>query len=185
MAEVTNVLVYADPENTAARLLCADALEQLGYQSESGTWRNAYLSAAFELRNGNAAQKGSNAKSDGSIVKNMTSEMIFDYIGIILDKEALAKEDFTINVNLTDTQENILLRFNNGALLQYHNASSDSADLTITCPKNALILILQKDMDKISKSMKFEGDISKLELIIDNLNQFDVSSGADFNIVEP
>ncbi len=185
VAEVTNVLVYADPENTAARLLFADALEQLGYQSESGTWRNAYLSAAFELRNGNAAQKGSNAKSDGSVVKNMTSEMIFDYIGIILDKEALAKEDFTINVNLTDTQENILLRFNNGALLQYHNASSDSADLTITCPKNALILILQKDMDKISKSMKLEGDISKLELIIDNLNQFDVSSGADFNIVEP
>ncbi|MBR2886404.1 MAG: MBL fold metallo-hydrolase [Clostridia bacterium] len=185
VAEVTNVLVYADPENTAARLLCADALEQLGYQAESGTWRNAYLSAALELRNGNQAQNGNNAKTDGSVLKNMTAEMIFDYIGIILDKQAIAKEDFTINVNLTDTQEKIVLRFNNGALLQYHNESSDSADLTITCPKIALSLLFQRDMEKITSSMKLEGDVSKLELIVDNLNQFEVSGGASFNIVEP
>lgn len=185
VAEVTNVLVYADPENTAARLLCADALEQLGYQAESGTWRNAYLSAALELRNGNAAKKGANAKSDGSLLKNMTAEMIFDYVGILLDKHSISKENFTINVNLTDTNEKIMLRFNNGALLQYHNTSSDSADLTITCPKNALALILQKDMEKIGASMKLEGDVSKLKLIVNNLNQFDVSANADFNIVEP
>lgn len=78
-----------------------------------------------------------------------------------------------------------MLRFNNGALLQYSNTSSDSADLTITCPKNALALILQRDMEKISASMKLEGDVSKLELIIDNLNQFEVLENADFNIVEP
>ncbi len=185
VAEVTNVLVYADPENTAARLLCADALEQLGYQAESGTWRNAYLSAALELRNGNAAKKGANAKSDGSVLKNMTAEMIFDYIGILLDKHSMSGEDFTIDVNLTDTGEKIMLRFNNGALLQYHNTSSDSAELTITCPKNALALILQRDMKKIGASMKLEGDVSKLELIVNNLNQFDVSANADFNIVEP
>ena len=52
VAEITSVLVYADPENKDARYLCADALEQLGYQAESGTWRNAYLSGAKELREG-------------------------------------------------------------------------------------------------------------------------------------
>ena len=52
VAEITNALVFADPENLQARYLCADALEQLGYQAESGAWRNAYLVAAFELRNG-------------------------------------------------------------------------------------------------------------------------------------
>ena len=52
VAQITNTLVYADPENKEARYLCADALEQLGYQAESGAWRNAYLVAAFELRNG-------------------------------------------------------------------------------------------------------------------------------------
>ena len=185
VAEVTNVIVYADPENTDARLLCADALEQLGYQSESGTWRNAYLSAALELRSGNAAEKGKNAKSDGSVLKNMTCEMIFDYIGIILDKNALAQENFKINVNLTDTKETVMIHFNNGALLQYHNMSSDSSDLTITCPKNALALVFRGDMEQISASMNLEGDTSKLELIVNNLNQFNVSENPDFNIVEP
>ena len=42
--EVYVLLVFADPENTDARYLCADALEQLGYQAESGPWRSAYLS---------------------------------------------------------------------------------------------------------------------------------------------
>ncbi len=185
VAEVTNVLVFADPENTAARLLCADALEQLGYQAESGTWRNAYLSAAFELRNGNAAKITPNAKTDGSILRNMTAEMVFDYIGILLDKNALSKESFKINIVLADTQERIMLYFNNGALLQYTGTSSDDADLTITCPKTAIALILQKDMDKIKASMKLEGDVSKLELIMNNLNQFDSASAADFNIIEP
>lgn len=185
VAEVTNVLVFADPENVAARLLCADALEQLGYQSESGTWRNAYLSAAYELRNGNAANITPNAKTDGSILRNMTAEMVFDYMGILLDKEALSNEDFIINFVFADTQEKMMLHFNNGALLQYANTNSDDADLTITCPKAALALIIQKDMDRIKASMKLEGDASKLELIVDNLNQFDNAASADFNIIEP
>lgn len=185
VAEVTNVLVFADPENTAARLLCADALEQLGYQAESGTWRNAYLSAAYELRNGNAAEKSSDAKTDGSIIRNMTAEMIFDYISILLDKGALSHENFKINFVFTDTQEKLMIHFNNGALLQYENANSDEADLTVTCPKMATVLLIQKDMEKIKASMKLEGDVSKLELIIDNLNQFNTEGTADFNIIEP
>ncbi len=185
VAEVTNVLVFADPENTAAKLLCADALEQLGYQAESGTWRNAYLSAAMELRNGNAAEKGDNAKSDGSILTNMTPEMLFDYVGILLDKNAISSEDFTINFKLSDVDTEIMLRFNNGALLQYENAQSDVADLTVTCSKKALPLLLQGDMTKITASMKLDGDIKKLELIVNNLNQFSVKDTAKFNIVEP
>lgn len=185
VAEVTNVLVYADPENTAAKLLCADALEQLGYQAESGTWRNAYLSAAMELRNGNAAEKGDNAKSDGSIFANMTPEMLFDYVGILLDKNKIADEDFVINVNIADIDKKIMLRFNNGALLQYDNVQSDSADLTVTCQKKALALLLQGDMAKIQASMKLEGDASKLELVVNNLNQFSVNEPMKFNIVEP
>ncbi len=185
VAEVTNILVFADPENKAARLLCADALEQLGYQAESGAWRNAYLSAALELRSGNAAQKGANAKTDGSVIKNITAEMVFDYVAILLDKDTISNENFKINIVVADTQEKIMLHFNNGALLQYADTNSDDAELTVTCPQKALALIIQKDMDKIRASMRLEGDASKLELIVNNLNQFDSAGNANFNIVEP
>lgn len=50
-AKAASYAVFAEPTNQKARLLNADALEQLAYQSESGIWRNAYLNGAFELRN--------------------------------------------------------------------------------------------------------------------------------------
>jgi len=40
VAEVMNKLVFAEPKNQDARNLLADAYEQLGYQAESGPWRN-------------------------------------------------------------------------------------------------------------------------------------------------
>jgi alkyl sulfatase BDS1-like metallo-beta-lactamase superfamily hydrolase len=51
-SELLSRLVFAAPSNQSARLLLADSLEQLGYQSESGSWRNAYLNGAKELRTG-------------------------------------------------------------------------------------------------------------------------------------
>ena len=52
VAQVMKEVVYAEPKNIEARALCADALEQMGYQAESATWRNAFLYGAQELRHG-------------------------------------------------------------------------------------------------------------------------------------
>ena len=185
VAEVTNVIVFADPENTAARLLCADALEQLGYQAESGPWRNAYLSAALELRNGNQTDKVVQAKTDGNIVKNMTAEMMFDYMGILLDKQAMADKDFTVNITLTDTEQQYMLRVRNGVVLVYENMNADDTDISITCPKNALLLILQNNMDALSKVSGIEGNTELLKEFMNNLNQFSMKDPVGFNIAEP
>src|SRR5207248_2028041 len=50
VAQAVSHLVFAEPDNQAARALLADTLEQLGYAAESATWRNAYLFGAQELR---------------------------------------------------------------------------------------------------------------------------------------
>lgn len=185
VAEVTNVIVYADPDNTAARLLCADALEQLGYQAESGPWRNAYLTAALELRNGNSADEVVQASSDGSLIQEMTADMMFDYMGILLDKQAMAEYDFAMNVTLTDTNEQHMLRVKNGVVLVYENTQAEDADITITCPKNALFLILQNNPEGLAKAAKIEGDSELLHTFMGNLNQFSMGELAGFNIIEP
>ena len=82
VAEITNALVFADPENLQARYLCADALEQLGYQAESGAWRNAYLVAAFELRNGTSLYPENAGTGVGSTAQNMDVQTMLDYMGI-------------------------------------------------------------------------------------------------------
>lgn len=185
VAEITNVLVYADPENEAARLLCADALEQLGYQSESGAWRNAYLSAALELREGNQNITAQKASSSGEMVMNMTASMIFDLMGIRMDKESMKDYDWVINVNLPDVGEKHMLKIKNGVLLQYTDTLSDDADLSITCPKNALFLLLQENQEGIQKAMKLEGDAEIIEIIMQNLIVFADPANSNFNIIEP
>ena len=52
VAEVLRHVVFADPDHDGGKQLLADAFEQLGYQAESGPWRNFYLTGAKELRDG-------------------------------------------------------------------------------------------------------------------------------------
>jgi len=58
VAQVFGHLVFADPENIDAHQLQAAAFEQLGYQAESGSWRNFYLTGALELRGGMRSSPG-------------------------------------------------------------------------------------------------------------------------------
>ena len=183
VAEITNVIVFADPSNKAARLLCADALEQLGYQAESGTWRNAYLTAALELRNGNSFD-ASTFSSDGGGAKSMTADMMFDYMGILLDKQALSEYDFKMNIVFTNNEKHIL-HIKNGVLLHYENAEDSSADVTIKCPEKALFYILGKDMDSFKKVAQISGNTELLELFTGKLNQLSGDVSAMFNIIEP
>lgn len=185
VAEVTNTIVYADPDNEAARLLCADALEQLGYQSESGPWRNAYLTAALELREGNSVEKAQQATSNGDVQMEMTAAMIFDYMGILLDKQALADENFTINFILPDVGEQHMVQVKNGVLLLYANTQGKDADVTVTCPKNALLYLLAHSFEGFTQVAQIQGNATPLQLLAEHLNQLTDATVPDFNIVEP
>lgn len=185
VAEITNTIVFADPANEAARLLCADALEQLGYQAESGPWRNAYLTAALELRYGNTSENAKKSTGGSDIVKAMTAGMLFDYMAIVLDKKALADYNFVINVTLPDQQEKYMLRIQSGVLLVYNDTLSDHADVSITCPKDALFLIISNQLEQAQGLIQIEGNRELLSLFSGNMNQFALGASAFFNIVEP
>lgn len=184
VAEITSVLVYADPDNEAARLLCADAMEQLGYQAESGTWRNAYLTAALELRQGNQAENAAQTKGAASFLKQMTPTMLFDYMAILMDKQALAEHSFAINVTLTDVGAQYVLSVKNGVMLVYENTTWPDADASVACPKNALLYILSNNAEGLA-SLPVTGDASLLTLLAQSMNQFALSGQIPFNIIEP
>ena len=184
VAEITNTIVYADPANEAARLLCADALEQLGYRAESGPWRNAYLTAALELRHGNQAMNAAQTKGGANFLKEMTPTMIFDYMAIRMDKQMMADQDFTMNITLLDVQQQHVLHIKNGVMLVYENAHREDADVSISCPKNALLLLLQGNMEAFA-AIPVQGDASHLTLLMQSMNQFPLAGIAAFNMIEP
>ncbi len=77
----------------------ADAPEQLGYQAESGPWRNFYLTGAQELRNGVVKGPTSNTASPDT-VRAMTPEMFFDYLAVHINGEKAADVKSVFNIDL-------------------------------------------------------------------------------------
>ena len=181
VAQITNTLVYADPSNRDARYLCADALEQLGYQAESGAWRNAYLVAAYELRNGTDAYPKTAQTGVGSTAQGMDAQTMLDYMGIVMDTEKLGSRSFTIQLKLTDG-DNYLLKIHHGVLLYYKDTLSEDADLTLSMPRVGILAITGKNQENIDKLVKVEkGDAELFCALCDSMTAFDLY----FNIIEP
>ncbi len=181
VAQLTNALVYADPENTKARLLCADALEQLGYQAESGAWRNAYLVGAFELRNGLKFYPQSIPLGFGSTAQNMDAQTMLDYMGIMMETEKLADKSFTVNLVLSDA-ENYLLRIQNGVLLYYEGEQAEDADITIHTKRLGILAIANRNTDGMSRLIEsVEGDAALYDALCKSMTQFTLY----FNVIEP
>lgn len=183
VAQVTKELVFADPSNQEARDLCADALEQLGYQSESGPWRNAYLTGAMELRNGNLsefAKKAGGANGGLSVRQAMTTDMILDFIGISTDAAAAMDDDLSLNMNITDTGETFFIKRTNGVLLVYSGETRQDADCTLTCMRMQLLGLMMGNKDVIA-ALTPEGDATVPVRLVKYMTPFVQT----FNIVEP
>lgn len=136
VAQVTKELVYADPSNMEARRLCADALEQLGYQSESGTWRNAYLTGAMELRAGTPAPT---VASSSNIIRQLMAaplDMVFEFTAILADSNDLQDNDVTVNFVIGG--EKCCVVRHNGVMLTYMGENRNGADATATGTKQGL-----------------------------------------------
>lgn len=106
VAQVLNHVVFAEPDNQAARALQADTFEQLGYQAESATWRNAYLNGAKELREGTPPLPLATGPRS---LEAMTAEQIFDLVGIKFDPDAFDGDGGSINVEFSDLGERHVL----------------------------------------------------------------------------
>lgn len=181
VAQITNTLVYADPENEQAKYLCADALEQLGYQAESGAWRNAYLVAASELRNGTDMYPPSAVTGSGSTAQQMDMQTTLDYMGIMLDSTKLADKSFTINLQVANDQ-NYLLKVHHGVLLYYPDEQDENADITITTKKAGVLAIAACNEDGISKLVEsVEGDQELYKVFCESMTPLSLY----FNIIEP
>jgi len=129
VSEVVNHLVFAEPANDEARLLQADALEQLGYQAESGPWRNFYLMGAQELRNGSP---GSLPMRRRSMLDALSVEQIIDIIGVRMAADQLAGLSFNVNLVLTDVDEQHVLGVNNRCVHHIADRLDDAALVTVT-----------------------------------------------------
>ena len=180
VAEITNALVYADPDNLAARYLCADALEQLGYQAESGPWRNAYLTAALELRQ-TGAPTANPLGGSRELQLKMATNLMLEYLGIRLNSDALPDLNAKINLIVNDQDEQYLITLRSGILLYQKDVQDEDADATWRLPKAAIFFLLQGDAESAKELGTIEDESGILDAICQNVKVFIPG----FTIIEP
>lgn len=182
VVELVNHLVFADPGNSAARELQADALEQLGYQSESATFRNAYLTGAQELRNGPPPSKPA---TKASFVQAMTVEQLFDALAVRLQAERVQSLGTVVNLTFRDLDdERWALRLSNCALHAVAGHDPDAA-LTVRLDR-ALLHAMAEGTTRLEDAVaggqaEATGEVAAASAIFDNLEVF----LSNFAIVEP
>lgn len=180
--EILNKLVYAEPGNQVAKDLLADAFEQVGYQKESPSVRNSFLSAAFELRHG--FPSGATPQPvNPDTVKAMSTELLLDFLGIRLDSRKAEGMAFVVNLETPDNGEKFIIELSNSTLTNSKGFLSPTADLSIVINRSELELIMSGlstfQILAGKGKVRLEGDASIIQKLQDVLVQF----SSDFEIL--
>ncbi|MGC5246041.1 alkyl/aryl-sulfatase [Gordonia sp. DT219] len=184
VATVLNYVIFADPDNAAAKALQADTLEQLGYGSENGTWRNFYLMGAYELRHGPIGTPTTAAAPD--IAAALTVEQLFDAVALRVNGPAAWDAHIVIDWRITDENRFYRSELRNGVLVHHDiDAAAASAGLTISGTRPALLGIILAGADTqqavADGLIQIDGDATLFTSLAGYLD----SPDTDFAIVTP
>jgi alkyl sulfatase BDS1-like metallo-beta-lactamase superfamily hydrolase len=184
IAQALSHLVFAEPDNAAARAMLADTFEQLGYLAESSTWRNAYLFGAQELRQGlpNAPPRPSVPRETLAALR---TGQLWDMLGVRLNGPKAEGKTIVLNWVFTDTNETYVLTLENCALTYATGVQSPKADASFTLPRSVLDAVIAKQATfpeaMAAGKITFTGNPMKLGELMALMDEFPRM----FEIVEP
>ncbi|MGW4479987.1 alkyl/aryl-sulfatase [Rhodococcus triatomae] len=180
--EILHKLVFAQPDNTEAKNLQADAYEQMGYQAEGPQWRGIFLSAALELREGVKPMPFTTASKD--TILGMPIDILFDFVAVHVDGPKATDVDLRIDFAFTDEDETWTMWIRRGTLNARRGTSPDT-QLTVSGPKGALTAVLLQPGGASalvdSGAVSLDGDAEALTTLGSVLDEFEPA----FPIVTP
>ena len=183
-AELLNKLVFAEPANKAARAALASAYDQLGYQAESGAWRNYYLAAAASLRGTEAPGTTSNGQSR-SFVSAIPTNVFFDALATRFDAPKGAALKGSFQFVLPDSKETVAVLVGGGVEVPRAGWTDPAPTATITIDRRTLddVMLGEAQFPALLQSgaIRVEGDRAAF------LSWFALHPAADprFHVVEP
>ncbi|GAA2941582.1 alkyl/aryl-sulfatase [Streptomyces enissocaesilis] len=184
VVQVVDHVLFAAPDNVEAAALQADALEQLGYGSENGTWRNFYLTGALELRQGPVGSPTVTMSPD--FLRALTLDQLFDALAIRVDGPRCWEADITVRWNLNEGQP-VTLRLRNGVLTHVTGTGPAAADpdVEVALDEADLRAVLLGSVSPtelvVQGRARTSGDADKLTELLGYLSEPD----PDFAIVTP
>jgi alkyl sulfatase BDS1-like metallo-beta-lactamase superfamily hydrolase len=183
-AELLNKLVFAQPANTDARAALASAYDQMGYQAESGAWRNYYLAAAATLR-GTAIQSQSGNGQSRSFVSAIPTAVFFDALATRFDAAKGSALKGTFQFILPDSKEAVAIVVGGGVEVPRYGMTDPAPTATITIDRGTLddVMLGQAQFPALMQSGAIRIDGDRMAF----LSWFALHPPADprFNVVVP
>lgn len=185
VAQVMKEVVYAEPDNLEACALCADALEQMGYQAESATWRNAFLYGAQELRHG-VFQIPARTTMGADTLAGLATDVFFDLLAIRLDPAKAAGQSMVLNWHFTDRSEKLALTLKHSTLSHRMGQWAEQAVASITMTRATLDAIVLRRTTApeamAAGDLRIDGDATRFALLF---GMFEQPSGFMFDVLTP
>jgi alkyl sulfatase BDS1-like metallo-beta-lactamase superfamily hydrolase len=166
VAEVVNHLVFAQPDNQDARELLAKAYDQLGYQAESGPWRDVYLTGAFELRHG-GPERGVDLAASMDMIRYAPLESFLEAMAARLNAPKAEGKEMIVNLIFTDLEETYVLELKNSVLRFYKRDPHPDANVTMKITHELYLKMLtgQAGLKDTLFSDDLDIDGSRLDLV--------------------
>lgn len=171
-----NNVTFSNPKNMDARYLEADAMEQLGYQSESGPWRNYYLGGAKELRNG---IKPVATPNTAAIAVNMPFNQFMKYLGVTVKPDVAKGMNMKVNIDVKGDGK-YSMDLSNSVLKSYTDTQFENADLNITLSRQAFENMMTKKAtlkDEMKTGEFSVSDQAKFQQLMSIFDQFNLWFG--------
>ncbi|MCB1411713.1 MAG: MBL fold metallo-hydrolase [Xanthobacteraceae bacterium] len=184
VAQALSHLVFAEPDNKAARSLLADTFEQLGYLAESALWRNSYLFGAHELRNGSTQVKARQSLPLET-ARALSTDQLWDALSVRLNGPKAEGKHIVLNWAFSDTKETFVMTLENAALTYIAAAPAAGAQATVTLARDSLNRLISYDKTLADLTtggqIAVTGDAKALEGLMALMDEFP----RRFEIVEP
>ena len=169
-SDLLQQLVFADPKNGTAKSLLADSYEQQGYQSESAIWRNQFLVAAKELRDGPPENF---ATQSPDLIAAVPTQLLLDSTSTRFDPKSLGREAANIQLEIIDRGETASIEANGNVLIGRVGHVANEPDVIIRGPRQLMLamLFLRMPVAQLQAGgLQVEGDASAMQAVIDALD---------------
>ena len=172
-ATLLNRVVLSNASNTAARAALASVYDQLGYRAESSLYRNMYLTAAMELRDGVKSGGGTVAID---LIRNMPSKMLLDLVSVRLNPAKVKGATLSLALAFPERNERFYLRVRNDVLIAEPVSPPGPVGATFTMPRAAFIQALFTGASLktaiASGAVKADGDAGAVDRLVSWLDTF-------------
>ncbi|WP_430417426.1 alkyl/aryl-sulfatase [Parasphingorhabdus sp.] len=179
-ATIFNHLVFADGSNEVARKWLASTYEQLGFQTEAGTWRNIYLVGAKELREGNNV-KDSISTASAKVLNGIPAVDLFDALATRFNPSKMRSDGGIIQFIFPDRKEAVSVDLGKSVMFP-RNGPHDAATARVTISRSDFTKLLLREVNALSLietgAMEISGNTALMAAMfgaLDEVNpQFDI-----------